>query len=330
VRGEIGARLPGTGPLRPVPGRNDSLAADYRSRWEDLLGLRTIVAPFQVLHFGVPRPRSLTSGEYFPQILAAVRLVQRINAEPPATFRFDAAGSESAGFRRLAAQLHQDTGLAEVAADGQLLLRFRRSPGERPGWDVLVRLSSRPLSARPWRVANLPGAANATVAAAMAQLAGPRPADRVANLMCGSGTLLIERLALGPAAAAVAVDRDPAALAACARNLRAAGLERRVTVVDGDIAGDGWTRHGPFDLLLADPPWGTLMGTHAASEQLHADLLERAHAAAAPGARLAVLTHEVRIMERCLRQAAGQWAQRDAVRVFHKGHHPRIYLLARR
>jgi len=151
----------------------------------------------------------------------------------------------------------------------------------------------------------------------------------VANLMCGSGTLLIERLALGPAAAAVAVDSDPAVLAACAQNLRAAGQDSRVTVVEGDIAGDGWARHGPFDLLLADPPWGTLMGTHAASEQLHAGLLDRAHATAAPGARLAVLTHEVRIMEHCLRQAAAQWAQQDVLRVFHKGHHPRIYLLTR-
>jgi hypothetical protein len=43
-----------------------------------------------------------------------------------------------------------------------------------------------------------------------------------------------------------------------------------------------------------------------------------------------VLTHEIRVMERCLRQAADRWAQRDAVRVFQKGHHPRIYLLSKR
>lgn len=341
---EIHDRLPDAGPVREVPGRSDSLVADYRGDWARLLDLRTIVAPFLVLSFPVPRPRSLTSGEYFPDIMDAVRLVQRINPEKPRTFRIDAAGSESAGFQRLASQLEEATGLPQVPEDGQLLLRFRRSSGPRSagpgsagpgsadgtGWDVLVRLSSRPLSSRAWRVANLPGAANATIAAAMSQLTSPRPGDRVANLMCGSGTLLIERLRAAPARFAVAVDADPGAMDCCAENLDAAGLRGRVTLLRADIADQDWADSGPFDVLLADPPWGTLMGEHQANEALHELLLERAHAVAAPGARLAVLTHEVRIMERCLATAAALWESRQVVRVFQKGHHPRIYLLTRR
>lgn len=333
VADEVRDRLPDAGPVREVPGRSDSLVADYRGDWARLLDLRTIVAPFLVLSFPVPRPRSLTSGEYFPQILDAVRLVQRINPEKPRTFRIDAAGSESAGFQRLASQLAEATGLPQVPEDGQLLLRFRRSPGDatdQPAWDVLVRLSSRPLSSRAWRVANLPGAANATIAAAMSQLTAPRPGDRVANLMCGSGTLLIERLRAAPARFAVAVDADQGAVDCCAENLDAARLRGRVTLLRADIADQDWAGSGPFDVLLADPPWGTLMGEHQSNEALHELLLERAHAVAAPGARLAVLTHEVRIMERCLARAAAQWESRQVVRVFQKGHHPRIYVLTRR
>jgi len=334
VAREVRDRLPDAGPVREVPGRSDSLVADYRGDWARLLDLRTIVAPFLLLSFPVPRPRSLTSGEFFPQIMDAVRLVQRINPETPQTFRIDAAGSDSAGFQRLASQLEDATGLPQVPEDGQLLLRFRRSPGAGPagagGWDVLVRLSSRPLSSRPWRVANLPGAANATIAAAMSELTSPRPGDRVANLMCGSGTLLIERLRAAPARFAVAVDADPVAVDCCAENLDAAGLRGRVTLLRADIADQDWAGSGPFDVLLADPPWGTLMGEHQTNAALHALLLERAHAVAAPGARLAVLTHEVRIMERCLRAAEAQWALGDTVRVFQKGHYPRIFLLRRR
>ena len=329
VAREVRDRLPDAGPAREVPGRPDSLVADYRGDWARLLDLRTIVAPFLLLSFPVPRPRSLTSGEFFPQIMDAVRLVQRINPETPRTFRIDAAGSDSAGFQRLASQLEEATGLPQVPEDGQLLLRFRRSPDD-AGWDVLVRLSSRPLSSRAWRVANLPGAANATIAAAMSQLTSPRPGDRVANLMCGSGTLLIERLRAAPTRFAVAVDADPGALDCCAENLDAAGLRGRVTLLRADIGDQDWADCGPFDVLLADPPWGTLMGEHQTNAALHALLLERAHAVAAPGARLAVLTHEVRIMERCLAEARTQWESQQVVRVFQKGHHPRIYLLTRR
>ncbi len=329
VTQELRGRLPGLGPIRPVPGRSDSLAASYTGEWRRLLELRTIVAPFLVLTFPVPRPRSLTSGEYFPAIVAAADEVRRVNQEPVKTFRFDAAGVNSAGYRQLAAQLERSTGLSEVAEGGELLLRFRRSIGH-DGWDVLVRLSSRPLSSRPWRVENLPGAANATIAAAMNMMMSPAPADRVVNLMCGSGTLLIERLLMKPARFAMAVDRNQEAVEMCAGNLDAAGLRGRAKLLRCDIGDDEWTRSGPFDAITADPPWGTLMGEHNSNAALHTLLLERAHAAAAPGARLAVLTHEIRIMENCLRQTAELWSQHAVLRVFQKGHNPRIYLLVKR
>jgi hypothetical protein len=59
-------------------------------------------------------------------------------------------------------------------------------------------------------------------------------------------------------------------------------------------------------------------------------LLDRAYAAASRTARLVVLTHEIRIMERCLQRPEQRWRLRSQTRVFHKGHHPRIYLLDRR
>lgn len=315
--------------MRPVPGRTDSVVAGYSGNWRRLLELRTIVAPFLVLTFPVPRPRSLTSSEYFPSILAAADHVERVSREQLETFRIDAAGSDSSGYRQLAAQIEKSTGLTEVPEGGDLLLRFRRSAWG-AGWDVLIRLCLRPLSSRPWRVRNLPGAANATIAAAMAMMVSPEPTDRVANLMCGSGTLLIERLLITPARLAIGVDRDQDTLDMCAENLEAAGLHGRAQLVGCDIGDEQWVGKGPFDVIVADPPWGTLVGDHESNPALHKLLLERAHAAAAPGARLAVLTHEIRIMETCLRQVANLWSQREVLRVFQKGHNPGIYLLTKR
>jgi tRNA (guanine6-N2)-methyltransferase len=329
VTEELRNRLPGLESLGPVPGRSDSLAGTYLGDWRRLLQLSTVVAPYLVLTFPVPRPRSLTSSEYLPGILRAVERVQRVNREAMDTFRLDAAGADSAGYQQLATQLEQATGLAQVAEGGDLLLRFRRS-ADHPGWDVLIRISARPLSARLWRTRSFPGAANATIASAMSMMTSPAPTDRVVNLMCGSGTLLIERLLLQPARVATAVDVDQDAVELCAENLDAADLNGRARLVKADIADEQWMGGGPYDVILADPPWGTLMGEHESNAALHSLLLERAHAAAAPGARMAVLTHEVRIMENCLRQAAEQWTQRDVVRVFQKGHHPRIYLLEKR
>src|SRR5438046_2091478 len=95
--------------------------------------------------------------------------------------------------------------IGRSARPGRLPLWLR---GE--GWEALVRLTPRPLAARAWRVCNLPGALDATAAHAMARWSTRAPDERLVNLACGSGTLLVERLALGPAAVALGVDRDEA------------------------------------------------------------------------------------------------------------------------
>ncbi|WP_258725499.1 methyltransferase [Cellulomonas sp. NS3] len=348
VAAEITEVLAPARPPVPVPGRDDTLTFAHRGPLDDprLLALRTAVAVFAVLTFDVPRPKSLTSGEHLPRIAAALDASARLGARR--TFRFEAAGRESSVFQRLAALLSEASRMDHRADDGEILVRFRRTPGARAGgtsgasgtggaggdagWDVLVRLGGPPLSARAWRVADYPGAVNATIAAAIVRLAGVRARDRVVNLMCGSGTLLVERLLAGPAAVALGVDVSAEAVAATRENVAAAGLTDQVRLDVADVLAPGgtWRDAGPFDLVLVDPPWGTTHGSHATSAAVHAQLLEAAHAVCAPGGRLVVLTHEITVMERCLRVASGLWQERAAVRVFAKGHHPRIYLLDRR
>ncbi|WP_243738194.1 RNA methyltransferase [Cellulomonas shaoxiangyii] len=331
-----------------------------------MVRLRTAVAAWVVVHLDVPRPKSIASPEHLQRVVDAVYASLRVAGS--STFRFEAAGSDSAVFARLAELLHEATGLRHDAAHGDLVVRVRRGvrgaggtrPGAGrgavdrarrtggdeadPGWDVLVRVGPRPLSARTWRVVDFPGAANATIAAAMTRLAGTRDDDRVLNLMCGSGTLLAERLLAAPAAASLGVDRAQPALDAARANLEAAGLLGRASrtalvradatdaaavrdAVDAHLAVDD--RPPAADLVLADPPWGTLHGSHAASPALHAGLLRGAHAVTAPGARLVVLTHEVKVMERVVREAADLWAPVTTTRVFAKGHHPRVHVLRR-
>lgn len=342
-----------------VAGRDDALAVRVDGPLADVLRLRTAVAAYVSLHFDVPRPRSLTSGDHLARIVDAVYASLRVAGS--SSFRFEAAGADSAVFARLADLVHEATGLQHDPADGQLVIRVRRGarttdraadgtagrttdrsagrPTGRsasrttdvdPGWDVLVRVGPRPLSARTWRVTDYPGALNATIAAAMVRLGGVRDEDRVLNLMCGSGTLLVERLLAGPAASAVGVDVSPDALDAARANLAAARVRATLTTADvltatpGD---DGPWAAGGFDLVLVDPPWSGLHGDHASAVDVHAGVLRAARAAAAPGARCVVVTHEVKVMERCLRDASALWSVRETLRVFAKGHHPRVYVL---
>ncbi len=332
VLAELRAVAPELRGIHPVPGRDDSLAGDLAGSFAPLLRLRTAVAPFRVHSFPVARPKSLLSGEYLPQIAETMDVVRRLNPDPPRSFRIDAAGRDSAVYARFADELVRLTGLRYEPETGSCLLRVRPNPSPNPdgtGWDVLVRLSTGPLSARAWRVADHPAGANATVAAAMARLTRPKPTDRVLNLMCGSGTLLIERLLAAPARSAVGVDIDPASIDYARANLRAAGLAADARLLTADITDPGWygSDSTRYDVVLADPPWGDKSGRRDDITRLHEVLLERASAVTAPGARLAILSPELGLMDDLLSQTADSWQLQSSTPVFHKGHHPRIYLL---
>ena len=78
----------------------------------------------------------------------------------------------------------------------------------------------------------------------------------VLDLFAGSGALGLEAVSRG-AARAVLVEQGRPALAALAHNLETLGFGDRATVVPGDalnLAGLAGAL-GPFDLVLADPPY---------------------------------------------------------------------------
>lgn len=86
---------------------------------------------------------------------------------------------------------------------------------------------------------------------------GARP-DAGAVLDCGvgSGALLLAVLAGLPRARGIGIDRSPAALAVAADNAARLGLGDRARMIRADWDEAGWARGlGPFDLVLANPPY---------------------------------------------------------------------------
>jgi tRNA (guanine6-N2)-methyltransferase len=323
-----------------LPGLEEFLDAELRRRFEvrrrrfewrrplaDLLSLRTANAAYLVGAFAGRRPTALLGDQNLRTLAALVADARRLH--PPGAFhslRISAAGRESSPFLRLAAAIQEATGLPHDPEDGDLLVRVRPRAD---GWEALVRLTPRPLATRPWRVNNWPGALNATVAAAMVELTEPRPGQRFASLLCGSGTLLVERHLRAPATEVVGFDVDPQALAAALANLAAAGLagRTRLELADARALGAG---AGPFHALAADLPYGNLVGTHRDNATLYPAVLREAAGVATPGSPFAVITHEVRLLETALRSTADDWRVERAFRVLQGGVRPQVTLLRRR
>jgi 23S rRNA G2445 N2-methylase RlmL len=284
--------------------------------------LRLTSAVYFRLTFDIPRPKALLGHQHLTRLLNVIHTIMDTQADRFTTLSLDAAGSESSVMQRIKQELASALNLTVDLDKGDLHLRMRRSQTS-DGWDVLIRTTPRPLVTRAWRVCNYEGALNATVAAAMIALLKPAPDQPLLNLMCGSGSLLIERLAIQPGALAVGCDINPDALECAAANLQASGT-RHPALIRADAARLPFP-DAAFPLLVADLPFGQLIGSHDTNRRLYPAVLAEAFRIIRAGGRFAVITHEVKLMDQALR---GSGWQVDPPRMITlRGLHPRIYVL---
>jgi len=308
--------------------RPGALRFSYAGDLADLLRLRSVVAVYGVQYFAIPRPKGLLGNQQFGELSSGISAA--IELAPPgayATLRLSAAGEDSSVLTRLKEQIAQRFGLAVAADEGDLLIRLRRASGG-AGWETLVRLTPRPLATRAWRVCNWPGALNASLAYAMIALTTPAPDDVVLNVGCGSGTLLIERLLADRAQQAIGCDTDAASLDCARANLRAAGLDRVVQLKGWD-AGALPLEDASVSMICVDLPFGQLVGSHRENREFYPRVFAEAARVARPGARMVLLTHEVRLLEDTAERFAHQWLLLDLLRVRSGGMTPAVALLRR-
>ncbi len=313
------------GPLADMRAEPDAIRGRYRGRLNDLFRLRSINAAFLVRDYDIPRPKALLGDAQFRDLLKQIDLVRRLHpSQAFGSFYLSAAGSDTAVLQRLRNELAHHTGLAAADEEGDLQLRLRRAP-DAAGWQILLRLSPRPLSTRDWRVCNFAGALNATVAYAMARLSEPQPGEMFLNLACGSGSLLIERGLLLPASRLIGCDNDPAVLECAAANLAAASIAAELEHWD---AGALPLPDRSIDALSADLPFGHRIGSHRENQEFYPRVLAEAARVARPGARFTLISHEIRLLEALL-ATNNAWQIIQVVPINLRGLHPRIFVLRR-
>ena len=307
--------------------REDQIGFHYLGDPQLLQQLQTIIAVYQIAHFDVPRPRALLGHQHLQRLLKQITtLLSRYPAHTFHTFRISAAGQDSTIFNRLKDEIAQHTRLTLAEDEADLVLRIRGAIFAPTGWEVLVRLTPRPLATRPWRVHDMPGALNATIAAAMIALTQPHPTDRFLNLMCGSGTLLIERLRHSPAQAIIGGELNPTTLTLAQSNIQAAQLNQPVTLLNLDATATPFPA-ASFDVISIDLPWGQLIGSHQENAQLYPQVLAEATRLARPQARLLIITHQIKQFDQAIANYANEWRCHTAQQVYQGGLHPKIYAL---
>jgi len=316
--------------LTSEPGR---ILVDQVEAPERLLGMRAASAVYGRLFFPVARPTGLLGHRDFTTLTIHARSVmERTPTEAFETLSLSAAGRDSAVLKRLGDELCRALGLAKSESRGDLALRLKRASAGSRGWIVLIRLTRRPLSTRPWRVCNMPGAINAVVAHVAAKLTKPNPSQRFLNLACGSSTILIERLQLCTARFAGGVDVDPSALACSSKNLAASRLDRAVGLLRADATNLPFV-DASFDALSGDLPFGMLVRGGLDRNRFYFEALLEAARVAKPHARMSLITTNHSAIQHAIDRTEAHWRVKETIPFslsFQSGYiHPRIYVLSR-
>ncbi len=326
-RDEIQTKLPQAADLESLKG---AVRFQHPSDLRPLLDLLTVNALYYVLTFDVPRPKALLGHQHFQRITQAASDILRVYPKGAfQTLSIDAAGSDSSIMQRLRTELADAVGLTPSSERGDFVIRVRPT-AQRKGWEVLLRLSPRPLATRDWRTANFEGALNAAVAHAMIRLTVPTDHDFFLNLCAGSGTLLIERAAAGPAALIAGCDIAETPLALARLNIDTAQAAPRISLFQAD-AGRLPLPADSIDKIVIDLPFGQLVGSHQQNRQLYPAVLGEMQRVLHPDSIAVVITHEIRLFESLLnieaKQSQHSLSLQNVYKITLNGLHPRIYIL---
>jgi 23S rRNA G2445 N2-methylase RlmL len=287
--------------------------------------LKTVNAVYRLLSFHVPRPKALLGHQFLKQIIAEISIQQK--QETFQTLSISAAGQESAVMTRLRDEICQATHLKPADEIGDMRLRIRPSFMQKGAWDVLVRLTPRPVATRAWRTENMQGALNAPVAHAMLRLLNLQPDDILLNIGCGSGTFLAEATSFRPRNA-IGCDISSENLGLAQTNLKTF-QKHPITLLQADVEHLPFSNH-TVSAICSDLPFGQLVATPEAIQHLYPSWLRESARVLNPQKMLVLITHAIRLIENTIQQQSHLWIMEAVYPITLNGLHPRIYLLRRK
>jgi predicted RNA methylase len=179
-----------------------------------------------------------------------------------------------------------------------------------------------------YRIKDVPASINPTVAACLARLVRVKSQGVVFDPTCGSGTLLIERALLDDGVELRGIDINKAAITAARENIRAAGLTKRVRVMQGNASDS--TKWHECSEILANLPFGIRIRGEAKNfELLYNDILNHTASKLESSGRALVYTSQKKIIENSLQSHRHDLRLKKNYKVLSGGLWVNLWLLSR-
>jgi 23S rRNA G2445 N2-methylase RlmL len=164
-------------------------------------------------------------------------------------------------------------------------------------WEVGLQITPRPLSFRSYKVKNMSGAMDPTIAYSLNSLCNLEQASTYLNIFSGSATLLIEAgQCYSNLDKLIGFDIDKERLSLSIQNIKKAGLIKKVQIKEADIFSH--PDFGKFDVIVSDLPFGMVISKDEDLEKLYKTFIAYTEEHLSPNGRVAVYTSEFETFEK--------------------------------
>jgi predicted RNA methylase len=215
---------------------------------------------------------------------AAVGVVSALRSDAPLRFRIAPGVSQPDLLR---AALVGELGWIEDGSDWSV--NFVDGPD---GWEAEI--GPFHWSRRFGRFERLPWSTKPVVAEVLVRLAKLQPGGRVLDPFCGTGTLLAAAGSTGHPLTVLGSDLDPRAIAIARANLGSLKVSAHLTVASAEQIEQP---DGSIDRVIANLPFGKLVGSHTGNTRLYPAALREIARVLQPTGRAALLTDDKRLFE---------------------------------
>ena len=211
------------------------------------------------------------------------------------SFRINCAGSDSSEVRSIAKYV-QETYELEEREEADLKIHIIKPEDI---WEIGIQITPRPLSVRDYKVVNMSGDMDPTIAYSVNSFCNLDQASSYLNVFSGSSTLLIEAGQSFPNMdKLVGFDNNKKHLSLSVQNIKKAGLIKRIELREADIFDK--PDFGKFDAIASDLPFGMLISKNEDLEKLYKTFVEYCEKKLELRGRLVVYTSEHELIESIL------------------------------
>jgi 16S rRNA G966 N2-methylase RsmD len=278
--------------LHIIRGDTDSLYLDYVHDLTIIKHLRSVARAYITSHDPKYNPYYISKHKSILGNLVEI-ILNNSKGDIFKTFKISCAGSESMEVRDIAEYVRDTYELTEKdEADLKIhIVKYAEI------WEIGIQITSRPLSLRDYKINNMSGAMDPTIAYAANSLCGLQNAASYLNVFSGSATLLIEAAQFYPnLKMLIGFDNDKKHISLAIQNIKEAGLIKRIQLKEGDIFNK--PDFGKFDAITSDLPFGMAISKDEDLENLYKNFIEYCQNTLNQEGKMAVYTSEHKIFKK--------------------------------